>query len=362
MAFYRYLFCDLRTNAVLAELPLSGVTFSRQLNGVGSLSATLALADPKLVALDWVDATLPDRTAIYVDRDGVLIWGGVLWKRGRSGGGVMSIGADEFESYLAARIIATARTYIGADPLVMAAQLVSDAQQGAGDIGITLNGETSPLLATADYQPSDQRFVLAEIQALSQQSPGFDFAVDVAYVSGLPTRTLTLSYPRRGVPQAASGLVFEAPGNVVSADIQEDGTQFATQVWGAGAGSGPTMVQAVAANAGLLTAGYPVVDAVFADKAQADPVGLASRCQAKVAIMGQPVLLPTLQVRADQDPVLGSYTLGDEALLRMLTTDFPAAAGQTWGLYQAFRITAIGVAPPSGTTAEVVTLTMGPTL
>jgi hypothetical protein len=78
---YRYLFADLRTNDILAELPLTNVTFSQVLNTPGAFSGEILASDIRESAYDIVGSTEPARTAVYVDRDGVLIWGGIIWLR-----------------------------------------------------------------------------------------------------------------------------------------------------------------------------------------------------------------------------------------------------------------------------------------
>ena len=41
---YRYLFADLLTNEILAELPLTGVSFTQMLNQAGSFQGRILLA------------------------------------------------------------------------------------------------------------------------------------------------------------------------------------------------------------------------------------------------------------------------------------------------------------------------------
>ena len=60
---YTYLFCDLRTDTLLAELPLADVQYSFELNGIGKLSGTIPYADETL-PLDPESASTPGRTAV----------------------------------------------------------------------------------------------------------------------------------------------------------------------------------------------------------------------------------------------------------------------------------------------------------
>jgi hypothetical protein len=94
---YTYLFCDLMTDTLLAELPLSNVEYGTVLNGIGNMTAHVPYAAETL-PLDPEAATVPGRTAVYVDRDGVIVWAGILWTRRPNGSG-RDIGCLEFPSY-----------------------------------------------------------------------------------------------------------------------------------------------------------------------------------------------------------------------------------------------------------------------
>ena len=78
---YRYLFADLLTNEIVAELPITGVSFTQQLNQAGAFSAHLLLSGVNTFGYNVDASTQPTRNAIYVDRNGVLVWGGVIWSR-----------------------------------------------------------------------------------------------------------------------------------------------------------------------------------------------------------------------------------------------------------------------------------------
>ena len=54
---YRYLLADLRTNQILAEIPLTGVQFTSVLNQIGILSGRILLTDPRLAGYDLLGST-----------------------------------------------------------------------------------------------------------------------------------------------------------------------------------------------------------------------------------------------------------------------------------------------------------------
>jgi len=75
-----------------APLPLSGVSFSSQLKGVGELKASLQLADPDVRAMNPWELVLPRKTGIVVVRSVLVdeeagtyehaaVWHGVVWTR-----------------------------------------------------------------------------------------------------------------------------------------------------------------------------------------------------------------------------------------------------------------------------------------
>lgn len=81
MPDYRYLSVDILTNEILEELPLYGVSATKQLNKAGSGTASYKLDtgvydDPSLLA-----ATRPGKNALIIERDSVPIWGGPIWSR-----------------------------------------------------------------------------------------------------------------------------------------------------------------------------------------------------------------------------------------------------------------------------------------
>lgn len=358
MSQYTYIFTDLLTGTVKAELPLTGVSFSSQLDGVGSFSGTLPLGDPRITALDWQDALEEARTAIFVDRDGVLVWGGILWTLSR-GNAAITLGAQDFWSYFSRRYVTKTVSWTNVDQLTIAASLINTAQLAKnGNIGVIVPTVVSTVLRSQTI-PADQfTDVASAVQSLATLQNGFDFAIDVLYSGTPPTPklSLTLSYPGRGRFAAASGLVFSLPGNILSYTWPEDGTAFATTVYALGSGSGPTMLRSTASTPALLDAGYPLLETTVPYKSTIQQSLLDAQAQSQAVVLGQPVIAATLMVRADADPVLGTYSVGDEARVQIQDVQFPAP------IDAAYRIIAMTVNPPSAGTYESVSVTLGPTL
>ena len=96
---YRYFLTDLVSNEVLAEVPFSGVNYERQLRKAGAFSGTI----PVIAAtnkLNLYEATMPGRTGLYVMRNDVCVWGGIVWARKYDESSKsLTVDASEFTSY-----------------------------------------------------------------------------------------------------------------------------------------------------------------------------------------------------------------------------------------------------------------------
>ena len=77
---YRYYLADLKTGAFVMEVPFGSVSWSRKVSGSGSFSGSIS-ADPLQDNYDLYDTTMPGRYGLYVVRDGVCLWGGIIWGR-----------------------------------------------------------------------------------------------------------------------------------------------------------------------------------------------------------------------------------------------------------------------------------------
>jgi hypothetical protein len=371
VADYTYLAVDLMSNTILAELPLREVTFSQDLNQAGSFHGVLPLGDPRIKNLDPAGSTQPGRTAIYVDRDGTLVWGGVIWTRrysarrgrghelassgrrgGESTGGhikdhALELDGMEFLSYFGRRLISDDLNYT-ADPLTIVRNLISyAAAKPGGDIGIVLDSTLSGLSITRSYDSFAMTPIDQAINLLSSETTGFDYAIDVQYDAGIPKKYLHLSYPRRGQIAGLTGHVFDYPGNIVDYVWPEDATSMAVTVINTGSGNNATKIRSSASNPGLIDAKYPLLESTRAYSDVSDQATLDSRTIAELLVRDAPFIIPELTIRADREPFLGAYITGDDVRVRV-TDDprFPAKADGSPGYDSYCRLTSISVRPP----------------
>lgn len=362
---YRYLFADLRTNDILAELPLTGVSFTQVLNSAGSFTGRILGSDTRELAYDIPGSSEPGRTAIYVDRDGVLIWGGIIWLRTwDSDKQTFEFTAREFMSYFERRRITNTYVYDNEDQLFIVQDLVTIAQSvTGGDIGVVVPNNTSGVDVTRVYYDYERKDFAGAIKDLSNQQDGFDVNIDVSYDVNLePRKYLRTDYPQRGIQfnaNNADALVFEFPGNIVMYEWPDDGAQIANKMYGIGPNSNEAKILATAvAPTNPVGSGWPLLEDTVSYTDQYDPDILYQQTLGEVTARQVSVVTPRIVIPAYASPVLGSYKTGDECLLRITDDRFPNN-GSGFGLSAVYRIVAISVEPGEDG-PERVTLTLTP--
>ena len=364
---YRYLFADLLTNVIIAELPLTEVSFGSQLNQAGSFQGHILLSGIDIVGFNIADSTIPTKCAVYVDRDGVLVWGGVIWSRSyQSTNQVLSLQAREFESYFEKRRITTTQVFTNIDQLSIAQNLISLAQSALyGNIGVQVGIETSAVLVSRTYYDYEKKTVYSALQDLSRAENGFDFNIDVAYNgSGTPTKTLNLGFPRTGTVYSAtsqSALLFEFPsGNVIEYEYPEDGSLVANTLYALGAGSNEGKLEVTYQDTTYLTAGWALYEEQANYSDVTDATYLTQLAEGEVSAIVYPPTIIKIVVPAYENPIFGTYSIGDDARLRITDARFPSTGVGTAiqaGLDSVYRIVGIQVQPGENG-PERVTLTL----
>ena len=134
-ADYRYYAVDLLTNTMLVEIPFVDVTYGRALSKAGSFSGSIPIVEAN-AHLDLYENTMPGKTAIYILRNGVCVWGGIIWSRSYSPiDKELTVDGAEFISYLYHRMV-WQTLYYGSEPYYC-----SKYQAGSGTATIYTNTE-----------------------------------------------------------------------------------------------------------------------------------------------------------------------------------------------------------------------------
>jgi hypothetical protein len=208
---YRYFVHDLMSNALLAEIPFRSVSYSRSLTEAGTFTGDIAvIADTYNLSL--YENTLPAKTALYVVRNGVCVWGGIIWARNYSlVDKVLSISAAEFTSYLSHRVVwktwngtyeATAEVASGTMTLTLT----------TGQYGFTV-GEAVYVSWISDYSLYNGYF---EVESVAYTDD------DRSIITVPATYVDTATGDNKSIPTLSIG-----PENPVSIETRQDNYQYA---------------------------------------------------------------------------------------------------------------------------------------
>ena len=362
MTTYRYLFADLATNAILAELPITGVSFTQQLNTSGTFTGRLLLSGVNAAGLNVANGTIPGRTVVYVDRDGTLVWGGIIWGREYSSTSqTLTFQAREFMSYFERRRITSTQAYINIDQLDLAQALISNAQGAPyGNIGLLYNQDpasttTSGNLVTRTYYGYEYKTVFSAIQDLSKQLDGFDYEIEVYYDGdNNPARSFNTYYPRVGTDYSstnATAPVFQLPGNMVEYNYPEDASIAANTIYALGAGSNEGKLIQTATDATKFTDGWALLEDQANYSDITDTTVLAGLAQGQITAVSYPPTTLKVVAPPSQNPVFGTYRVGDEVRIIITDNRFPTT------LDAIYRLVALSVTPGEDS-PERITLTL----
>ncbi|MGI5232854.1 hypothetical protein [Actinoallomurus sp. CA-142502] len=324
---YTYLAADLATGNVAAELPLTGVSFSRVLNDAGTFSGSLQLGDPRVAALKAVRATEPARSTILVCRDGVIVGEYIIWTTTYdSASQVLQIAGADLLSYFDHRKIlpvlppvldiqTVARqqlAFSAADQLAIARSLVTTAQaHTGGSIGITVDATVaSTTLRDITYNGYELKNVGDGLRDLSTLAGGPDLYFDTVYINGTATRRLVLGNPRLGVVDPGN-LVFEYGTNLTKFTEPRDGSQMITRAFAVGDGSDADTPIGIAEDATRYTDGWRLTEDSTSYSGAITPADLTGHAVADQAARRGPVVLPALTVLGAGPPAVGEYLPGD---------------------------------------------------
>jgi hypothetical protein len=294
---YRYLLCDLLTDQLLADLPLTGVGFDRRVSRVGSLQGTLLAPNPRLVEVARLAHRYAGRAALWVLRDGAVWWGGIPWtvvpSQGPRGPVQVSLTAATFDSYAHRRWLPTPLQYTQVDQGIIIPDLWRRIQADPrGDIGMVAEDQPTGVLRDRTYVVSEGQYVGKLIEDMGDVIDGPEHTVDV-YLDGNGNRVkrlrvadrLGVSAPRTVFQRAAKG-----GGRVVSWELPRDavagGTRFRTRGDAPNGNVGeekePALSDTVEAST-LLAQGWPLLDVMEDRPGVIDQATLDGHAQALAA-------------------------------------------------------------------------------
>lgn len=318
----RLLFGDAATGTVLGELPDAEVVAVDELGDVGALAATMPLAT---AARPWVSgaaappqltrATLePSRTALWLDRHGVVLWSGLAWRAHVDvEADELTISAAGWHSYFRRRRIRTTLSYAATDQYAIAAALIDAAQAvPGGDVGVdTSTVGTSGQLRDRTYPHWERATVGERLEQLAAVQGGFSWAYRTVW-DGDDLVTRLVLRPPTG---RATAHVFELGVNVDLLDYEVDASERADTVDAIGSGEAEDLLIRTAADPSLIGT-YPLLERVISHTSVGDGTVLAGHAARDLALHRDPTERLSLAVDPDGIPRLGAYEVGDLVRVR----------------------------------------------
>lgn len=331
MADYRLIYSNLKTGEILGEAPAISVSMTEGLNTVGSLSATLLLEDVSTIEAPdgaggsteittpqsiTLEGFAPVRTGIYLERDGEILFGGMLWTMELSvASGTVSIGASGFMSYLRRLPNFQDLTFSGVDQGLIAKALLEQAMAlGGADIGLTA-ATPAPSVSRDRTYPAQERKSLGEaIEQLAAVDGGFVWRFEHSWNvdrSGIDS-VLRIDTSPLG---RLTSYVFELGVNMSLLDLSVDGTTMANYAEAWGQGEGGEGFYRSSYNAASVV-DFPLIASIqtFSDVKTFD--NLSAKAAEITARGASPLRRIQLEVFPDAVPALGSYEVGDRVEVR----------------------------------------------
>jgi hypothetical protein len=325
---YTYLAATLFGNVPINELPLLDVKITWNINDPGTLSASLNISS-FAEEHHYFEATEPTKTVLYVLRDDVPIWGGIIWKRSfDSASRSLRIEAETWDSYMKRRILADS-IYIQKDPpgipnpkhfgveqIEIFRQVWRFMEKSEGsDIGIVFGNQSSPVTRGVQFIGYQYEFFYKWLKdELAELYNGFEWFGTVGFSDDGKTieRRIEFGYPKFGRTWEETGIIWEYPGGIVKYEWSTNPDECATVVYVTGPGEAEKKVVKSVSNKEAHNDGYPRMDAKKDHAKQPDAAALLSHA-AKYLYAWQP---PGASIDVSTHPTvpvgLGSYFIGDE--------------------------------------------------
>lgn len=308
-AAYRLFAGDL-TGKLRAEIPFAKLKYEDLLDKPGSAHFSASLADPAVTRWN-LD---PGRTAVWIDRNGQIVWGGILWAARPKSRNTIDFACEGWLSYWSRRTIRAQKTYTQTDPIGIARDLIAVTQADtagalSGNVGLAIDYTvSSTVLRDVEYAGNERKPVAEAIAKLAELQPGFDFGVSFAWDSESVTKTLRFWSPARGQDLSGS-VVLRSGENVVIDDYQVSAKDLANRVDVLGAGDGPSQLVGTRFDDSLPH--YPILDQALSSRDLDTQVLVDAQA---AAVLAQRRLAPDIgkvTLLADSRPGFGDATVGD---------------------------------------------------
>jgi hypothetical protein len=313
---------NIQNRQVIATLPWSTLSYEARINSAGQMTATIPIMDGGMS-----DILLPGRVLIGVLRGTMPMWSGIMWKRQMNPGGSMTIGCEEILSYWDRRRIRQTMIFTQIDQSSILSTLFSLPQQDAyGNLGVTMVGNTiTGVRRDRTYYGYDRKSYGEMIRNLCGVVDGPDIKNDPVYVNGIWSDQVRVGYPRLGRTLADSHITFIV------------GVNCSIEYWQEDAASTTTIIDCLSTNPAdasnplissyeakfMYGAGWMRMEDALSFTDVSVQNTLNEKSKAEQAARSGVILTVTISLPdADEDPILGTYGVGDDC--RLIVPPSPA--------------------------------------
>jgi hypothetical protein len=313
---------SMQTRAIIATLPWSTLSYEARINSAGQMSATIPITEGGMT-----DILLPGRVMIGVLRGSMPAWSGILWKRQMNPSGTMTIGCEEVLSYWDRRRIRQTIIFNQIDQAMILSTLFTLPQQDAyGNLGVTMVGNvTTGVRRDRSYYGYDRKSYGEMIRALCGVIDGPDIKNDPVFVNGVWSDQMRVGYPRLGRTLDQGHITFIVGVNCQIEYWQEDAAAATTVIDCLGTNSSDATNPLISTYEArfMYGAGWMRMEDALSFTDVSVQATLNEKAKAEQAARSGVILTITISVPdADEDPVLGSYGVGDDC--RLIVPPSPA--------------------------------------
>lgn len=333
----RAFICEAKTGKILAWVPVVDPKWGLRLNDGGPLSASIVATSKEVRDLDLNSLTTSNRRFLgFAVGDYIIDAGPIQSRSYKSATGKLEVTAaslwrifDRRKALPGAALTAGASpatkwtlsigpTSLGSIAREIVRVSIQDNPYGAGQLNIVLPA-VLPGGHIRNYHGYDLRWQGEALRQLTEVIGGPDirfrprFSADPTVVEWV-METGTEADPL--LHQQGPDWVWDGSrpdSGVVGFDADEDGSEMAARAWAPGSGQERLMMLGKATDTTLIDLDWPWLETDTASKQEENQQVLDDQAAQAVQEASGPIIQFGIEVRADRDPVLGTYLPGDFA-------------------------------------------------
>lgn len=351
MAEVRYYFGDVLTGAVIDEISMQSVSMKVDLDA-GEFRGTFHLDQTGKDNETLISATIPGRCYCVVERDGTVLGDYILTTRTyQSQAKSVQLYGRGWKSYPYTRFARTDLAYDDVDQLQVFLDLYELMQEDSNSAQVVLpTYSPSGVLVTLDVATTELKTYGNVIDSFANADTGFDWTIDTQRIDNTYQRRLRIGYPQLGSISGDGVVVLEYPGNITNYWINDTLGSSGTHLYVIGGGEGDSMPMIEKIHDDLLAGGFPRYDIDSSHKDIDDEVILDALATQEARIRKPPMGVLTLELKADQEPGVGSYNPGDAVRIVIRDPRFPNTFTKDT------RLLSYDYEPPSDSSTELTRL------